>query len=108
MEPINEQLQRELENITGRALPPASAIQLLRAELGAFLNDLILYDQHKLIYIFYRVDLSEARIKQLLQQQHDNAGLLMADLIIERQLQKIQTRRAFRQTDQVIPEEDKW
>lgn len=108
MEAAREQLQRELENITGCALPPASAGQLLREQLGVFLNDLILYDQHKLIYIFYRVDLSEARIKQLLQQQHENAGLLMADLIIERQIQKIQLRRQFRQDNSAIPEEEKW
>jgi hypothetical protein len=108
MDDVNEQLRKELELVTGQPLPPATAGQLLREQLGAWLNELIVYNQHKLIYVLYRVDLSEARIKKLLQQQHENAGLLMADLIIERQLQKIKLRQQFRQEDSNIPEEDKW
>jgi hypothetical protein len=104
----NEQLQYELEVATGQTFPPATPYQLLREKLGLYLNHLIMYDQHKLIFILYRVDLSEQRVKQLLQQQHDNAGLLIADLLIERQLQKIQLRQQFRQEDSAIPEEDKW
>lgn len=108
MEETTEQLRRELENITGQHLP-AGAIQLFREQLGKYLNHLIVYDQHRLIYILYRVDLSEAYIKGLLQQQeHTNAGLLMADLLIDRQLQKIESRRRFRQDDSNIPEDEKW
>lgn len=108
MEAVNEQLRRELENITGRSLLPESRSQLFRDQLGSYLNHLILYDQHKLIFILYRVDLSEQRIKELLQQHPENAGLLMADLIIERQLQKIISRRQFKQERNDIPDEDRW
>lgn len=108
MKAVNEQLRRELENITGRSLLPESRSQLFRDQLGSYLNHLILYDQHKLIFILYRVDLSEQRIKEMLQQHPENAGLLMADLIIERQLQKIISRRQFKQERNDIPDEDRW
>ena len=108
MEAVNEQLRRELEDITGKSLLPESSSQLFREQLGNYLNYLIVHDQHKLIFILYRVDLSEHRIKLLLHEHPDNAGLLMADLIIERQLQKIISRRQFRQERNDIPDEDRW
>ena len=39
--------------------------------------------------------------------QHEDAGKIIAALIIERQLQKIKSKQQFKQADD-IPEEDKW
>jgi hypothetical protein len=43
-------------------------------------------------------------------QQHpaQDAATIIADLIIERQLQKIKSRRQFSRRDDNISEEDKW
>ena len=44
----------------------------------------------------------------LAQKDGENAATLIADLIIERQLQKIKSRQQFRQRDNSINENDKW
>ncbi|MBK8141653.1 MAG: hypothetical protein IPK57_11990 [Chitinophagaceae bacterium] len=44
----------------------------------------------------------------LAEKDGENAAALIADLIIERQLQKIKSRQQFRQRDNSINENDKW
>lgn len=99
-------LQHELELITGKPMPRNGPS--LQQQLARYISDLIVNDQHTLIYLLYRVDLSEKKIKTLLQQQHEDAALLIAELIIERQLQKIALRKQFKQNDQHIPDDEKW
>jgi hypothetical protein len=56
---------------------------------------LILSDFNALIGILYRIDVNEARLKELLKiKAGEDAGKIMARLIIERQWQKIQTRKS--------------
>ena len=73
------------------------------------INDLILEDFEKLVTILYRTDVSEEKVRRLLQ---DNPGIaaghIIAELIIERQLQKIKSRREFKQRDDDIDEDEKW
>ncbi|BAV07273.1 hypothetical protein SAMN05421788_102103 [Filimonas lacunae] len=107
MEIVPEELQQELEKITGEELLPGQTGQDLHERLIAYISSLIVNDQHKLIYLLYRIDLSEQKIKHLLQ-THTDAGVLIADLIIERQVQKLQLRKQFRQDDSQIPDEEKW
>ena len=53
-------------------------------------------DFNRLISLLYRIDVSETKLKQLLRENTTtNAGLLIARLILERQWQKIETRRKF-------------
>jgi hypothetical protein len=42
------------------------------------------------------------------QKEGENAAGLIADLIIERQQQKIKSRQQFRQRDNDIDEDEKW
>lgn len=80
-----------------------------RAELAACVNELILLDFDKLVRILYRLDIDEKKLKALLKQHEGtDAGQIIADLIIERQIQKIESRRQFKQRDDGISEEDKW
>lgn len=73
------------------------------------INDLVQTDFHKLISILYRTDVSETRLRTLLQQHTgEDAAVLITDLIIERQLQKIKSRQQFRQPDENINEDEKW
>ena len=73
------------------------------------INELILHDFEKLVFLLYRIDVDEARMRALLanSKQEDTAPLL-ADLIIERQLQKIKSRQDFTQRDSQISTEEKW
>lgn len=72
------------------------------------INWLITKDFSRLISILYRLDISEKKLSFLLSQlKGANAGDIIAGMIIERQLQKIKSRQAFKGVDD-IPEEDRW
>jgi hypothetical protein len=73
------------------------------------INDLVLKNFQLLISVLYRMDISETRLRSLLQHNPGtDAGLIIADLMIERQLQKIKSRQQFRQRDNNIDEDEKW
>ena len=73
------------------------------------INYLINHDFEKLVFYLYRIDVNESRMKYLLDQKEgENAAGLIADLIIERQLEKIKSRQQFRQRDKDIDENEKW
>ena len=78
-------------------------------ELVAHINQLISKDFAKLVYLLYAVDVSEKKLKQLLAEHpNEDAGKLIALLILERQEQKKKSREQFKQNEQDIPDEDKW
>ena len=53
-------------------------------------------DMDKLIWILYRIDVSEKKLQETLQQTPpDKFAATIADLIIERQLKKVETRKLF-------------
>lgn len=81
----------------------------IHAQLATYINDLIKTDFEKLITYLYRIDVSEQKLKQLLQQnQQEDAGNLIATLIIERQQQKIKSRAMFSRQDSEVDEDEKW
>lgn len=90
-------------------LPAKMSLEELQQRLAEHINELIKTDFHKLIALLYRIDVSEPKLKQLLQQQPGkDTGDLIAELIIERQLQKIKSRKQFSQRDNDLPGEEKW
>ena len=91
------------------ALPEKLDFEELRTLLKTEINKLILQDFQKLVSTLYRIDVNERKLKYLLQEKvgEDAAGII-ADLIIERQLQKIETRKQFSKRDDGISEEEKW
>ena len=94
----NEELVKEINKNMAIALPDGISLDELQIQLGAYINQLIQNDFEKLISLLYRIDVSEPKLKQLLKQNpQEEAGKIIAALIIERQLQKIQTRRHFTQ-----------
>ena len=80
-----------------------------RQLLATQVNEWLLNNFDKLISVLYRMDVSEARLKKLLE-DHPNtdAGLIIADMMIERQAAKIKSRQQYRQRDNSIDEEEKW
>jgi hypothetical protein len=89
-------------------LPVTNDKEQLAQALAEGINQLIQTDFARLINILYRIDISEKTIKEALEQEADeDAGLLIARLVIERQLQKQQMRAQFKTSDN-IPDDDKW
>jgi hypothetical protein len=80
----------------------------LQEKLKQYINHLIQHNFEKLVTLLYRIDVSEIKLKQLLQQESNkDAGEIIAQLIIERQLQKIKTRNQFKPEGNTS-EEEKW
>jgi hypothetical protein len=91
------------------SLPVNISDKELKETLTQYVNHLINYDFEKLIFHLYRIDVNEAKMKQLLEQKNgENAAGLIADLIIERQVEKIKSCQQFRQRDNDISENEKW
>jgi hypothetical protein len=84
-------------------------LEELRDQLAAQVHSLINENFERLVAILYRVDVSEDKLKSLLKNHPDlDAGVIIADLIIERQLQKIKSRREFPTRDNNIDDSEKW
>ncbi len=77
--------------------------------LAEKINALIKDDFNLLIQILYRIDVNEARLKQVLKDNpNEDAGKIIAALLIERQLQKINTREQFKRKNDNFSDEEKW
>jgi type III secretory pathway component EscR len=77
--------------------------------LSVYINELIQTDFQKLVFILYRIDVNETKLKKILQENPGEvSGRIIADLIIERQLQKIKSRQQFSRQDNNIDENEKW
>jgi len=91
------------------SLPGTTSYEELKEKLVAHINQLINYDFERLVYHLYRIDVNEEKMRQLLERKEgENAAALIADLIIERQIEKIKSRQQFRQRDNNIDENEKW
>jgi hypothetical protein len=87
---------------------PATTYDVLLAALAQHINQLIQNSFEQLVHLLYRIDVDEKKLKTvLLNNSGRDAGILIAELIINRQLQKIQSRDLFT-NDDTIPEEEKW
>jgi hypothetical protein len=77
-------------------------------ELCNEIAHLIERDFNRLVNILYRMDVSEEKIRIALSAAPGrDAAELIADLVLERQSEKIRTRHLFN-VDEDIPDEDKW
>jgi hypothetical protein len=82
--------------------------QLNENELTEAINYLINTDFEKLVFLLYRIDVSELKIKSLLENTSiTNAGELIAQAIIARLAEKKASREKYKQEGE-ISEEDKW
>lgn len=90
-------------------LPENISLSELKEQLTQYINELINTDFEKLIFYLYRIDVHEAKMKQLLQaHEGENAASLIAQLIIDRQVQKIKTRAEFTAPAADQSSEERW
>ena len=82
--------------------------QLSKTQLIDAINWLIIHDFEELVFILYRIDVSEAKIKTLLNKENTNfAAPVIADAILERLAEKKASREKYKQ-DSPASEEEKW
>lgn len=80
----------------------------IKQQLVNGINYLLIHDFARLVQTLYRVDVNETRLKQLLQDHpQTDAAVLIADLLMERQEEKLKTKSSFPYND-TIPEDEKW
>ena len=102
------QIQEQIIQLINPDLSPEVSITVFMDKLGSYINYLIQNNFQKLISILYQIDINENNLRDLLQKDKDkNAGNVIARLIMERQLKKIDTRKNFINKDGIAGEE-KW
>src|SRR4051812_27916418 len=67
----------------------------IRKILITRIDELLHHDIGKLKWILYRIDVSEKKLYETLQSSESDAATIMADLIIERQIEKAESRKKF-------------
>lgn len=104
-----KEIIQHIEHAWPAPLDPTQSYQQLKNTLTTQINQLINEDFEKLVFLLYRIDVDEARMRTLLAEHgNGNSAAVLADLVIERQLQKIKSRQDFSQRDSNISEEEKW
>lgn len=76
--------------------------------LALEINRLILEDFPRLVQILYRLDIDEIQLKQMLEKYvYEDAGYVIAQLIIQREMSKVESRQQNREMGN-IPEDEQW
>lgn len=105
----DHQLIQSLEQYLGLTIQQENDSEALHRIIADHINHLIQNDFHRLISLLYRIDINEDKLKILLKDNEGtDAGLIIADLIIERQLEKIKTREQFKQENNDNNENEMW
>jgi hypothetical protein len=73
----------------------------LKQMLQVFIKELLEYDFEKLCNLAYRHDIHENQFNEALQETGvEEQAARIADLVIEREMQKVESRRAYREEKQ--------
>jgi hypothetical protein len=105
----NDELIRLLNNELTIDFAEKMSHSVLHSQLSAYINGLIKNDFEKLVTYLYRIDVNEQKLKTLLQQHPDeDAGNIIATLIMERQQQKLKSREQYSKPNSGFEEEEKW
>ena len=84
-------------------------MEQLKQAIAEKLQHLIQTDFEQFIFLLYRLDISEKKVKNiLLQPAEENTAVSVAALIIERQAEKIRSRAIYRGPAFSGNEDEKW
>ena len=106
---LSPQVTQEIIHLTGMPITAVHAGEHFREQLAAHIQQLVNNDFSGLVSILYRLDVSELKLKRMLQERAgEDAGYIIADLVIERELQKMERRKKFSAPSSDIDEAEKW
>jgi hypothetical protein len=106
MEPI--ELIKDLNRSYALELADRSTLEELENLLAEKIDTMIRTDFGALVQLLYRIDVSESKLRELLAATDGPAGKIIANLIMERQWQKIETRRQYKDRKEGDSEEERW
>jgi len=102
---LTEMINRDM----GLSLRADTDFVALRYQLQLAISSMIANNFEQLVNILYRVDVNERKLKYLLQENvGEDAAVIIAGLIIDRQLEKIASRQQFKNDQPVDGDEERW
>ena len=108
MEKANPNLIIALQQSMSLDLKAPVSFEELQKMLIELIDQLIQFDFPRLVNLLYRIDISEEKLILLLKEnQQVDAAKIIAALIIERLLEKINSRQVFGK-DGIISDEESW
>ncbi len=106
---MDQELVHILNSELSIELPEKISMEEMIDLLARQVHHYIQTDFQRLVNLLYRVDVNETRLTRLLKENTDaDAGRLIAELIIERQLEKINSRRQTPKQKNDLGENEKW
>ena len=105
-EALRVYLQKELSLPADGGIP----LDLLKEKLAEYINELINHHFERLVSLLYTIDVDETKLRSVLnEKKEEETGRVIAELIIERQLQKIKSGKEFSPgKDTIISDDEKW
>lgn len=91
---INQHFELEIPSLLPEVI---ESLDFLKKELTKVITDLLNNDFERLLHIMYRIDIDEQKFNQAFTQK-ENIAYSITDLVIERELQKVQSRLNYRNT----------
>lgn len=76
-----------------------NTIDELRKYLSEKLSALMIKNFDEVLKILYRIDINENNVQKVIHSKNEYKANLLADLIIERQMQKIKTRQKYKSSN---------
>jgi hypothetical protein len=92
----SNELIQDLNRFYALELTPSLTLEQLETLLAEKINIMIRDDFATLVQLLYRIDVNETKLRELLRATDEPAGKIIAKLIMERQWQKIETRRQYK------------
>lgn len=108
------ELKTAVSNIADTILFEANSIEQVPNEetkkrLMDLINELIQKDFNALVQLLYRIDVDEKKIRVYLKEnKNQDSASVLADLIIDRQQQKIKSRQEFQTKNKKDDNDEKW
>jgi hypothetical protein len=103
-----EEIKNYLQNEFSISIRAGSDWKEMEKILSEYIDELIQRDFDKLVNLLYRIDVSESRLRKVLAENTGiHASELISQMILERQLQKIESREKFK-SGETETDEDRW
>lgn len=83
------------EPLLHETIDEGERLRAIRELLIRRIDELIHHDIEKLKWILYRIDVSERKLGEALKNSDADAATIIADMIIQRQIEKAESRKKF-------------
>ncbi len=104
-----KQLLATTLNVDGLSLNKFHTEEDILQWLTDYIDYLVSKDFDALLLLLYRIDVSEEKVKTMLaENKGQNSSGLIAQMIIERQKQKLYWRNKFKNAPVQLDDEEKW